>query len=1502
MSARHQAPSAGQDRPPFAAEPTLGSECQRLLAYSNQSKGTAFEKLLVHALPRIRETEIRKAWRWADVPNRKRRFLFPNSQRNDTGVDIIAERHDGKIIAIQAKCYNPSRRLQQRDINNFLAMTGDVASISRRWVVTTCSWSRNVARAFHTCTFIHAPSQWGSVPLGGRRSGERHTLDSIQCKAYEACVEGLQNHDRGQLIMACGTGKTLVSQRIAEALVPNRGLLIYATPSIGLAAQSRREWLRQANRHMRTVVVCSDESAGSDDTGDLTEFEAPVSTDPQTISNEVSKAYRSLTNGYVAVFTTYQSMDKLCLAQADFALPDADLVIADEAHKTTGLITGTRAKIWQKVHRELRARKRLYQTATPRIFSRRSTRRILDGLNAGSSETIEVVDMSNDRIYGPELFRLRFTEALDAPDHERRLCDYRVIVVLLEGTLRVPTADATLNVKNTTMATRMAGLSLVMAGADSVALEYNSISSQRIGDIRSCIAFCNRLDRARWARNTIGDHRLTSWARMQALQSGNEIDETIDTTSGYLDGKSNAVERFTELERLRTARQDDRRHVTTNVRVLSEGINVPALDAICMLEERKSEIDIVQAVGRVMRRPPDGDKELGYIIVPVIMDPQLPFEETLSEWDENWRVLGQTLRSLRAHDERIETDLEERVIITTKPPSKKPSTGGGSPPDFWEQLKDGKFNNLLPKVMEKSGLKRDTREQVNLIKKAVQAAASTMNEETGLGKRLRNVTGIEDSSDIRANKRACAAGALLLTNALLMHQRIRELTTNSGKEELLALTPLSTVKAAQKPEGAVIQDWSNVLQHDYKPIFEPALEVVTSACWAGTTVEGMRSALRTLARHCEEIAHEYAQMGMDHAGELFQAAMDNPDADGAYYTLTPSAMLLAELACDAVADPDDERWRDPETWKRNVVLDPACGSGTLLTAIATAIRRRAEGLGTSASRLKRLTTALIEDSLTGFDVNSRAVQIAASQLAIGSSDTNLRRIGLWTLPRGTVSADGRGRPEVRLGSLELLNTYRDGTYRGSLLKGIKDENQVVGQRVRMTAIEKSRGLQNRLKKTVICISNPPYSNSAKEAGNLSQSARNALKKRKAALRDTIATSGDSKGELRDILNPNSISPWFTVLMEETVDPQHGVIAKVMPTTACTTVEVAERQFWSRQFHVSHVLTLHHPKDLNWSVDTDITESLMIVRRDSDSTKPTKFISLRKRPRSPEEALELHERIRDCKLGEWGELCVWPSERVQAGDWSPVVWYNPTLSEVGRMLEELVKDARWTRLGTHWRIQTTKQLVGQNKWQWCNKRDSEVLVVKSASSKVQKTLAGAIDGYAQRVVKFRQNEKVLERLTEKAGFLHLSNTHNSQSARMSAVTTEHAAVGYTWTPVQGVTVEEAEGLAVWLNSTLGRIAMRRLVSRSLTWPTYQPKALARIVVPDVRSEGMAEVLRRLRSAFSATSTDEVAQFRDGADSMRIAWDDAVSEATGIRRELIDSWRSLLDSEPTIRGMS
>ena len=980
----------------WRAAATIGEACRIILDISGQGKGRTFEEMLVFAMPHLPALEISKAWRWPDMPASILEKAFPNAQRDDTGIDIVAQRHDSTLIAVQAKCQ--TRALTASALGTFMNMTGGNSEIHRSMVLTTCGFTRQLRNSIQNCSLINVHVEWSDWHLGpdGR---EPHELNTQQAEAFRKCVKGLRTHDRGRLVMACGTGKTLVSQRVAEKIAPEGGLVVYATPSIGLTAQSRREWLRHAKRPIHTMVICSDGTAGKGgaDTGRTTEVDAPVHTQPAEIAgiaNSLLKAAKKQPASYAAIFTTYQSMDKLCLAQQQHGLRDVDFVIADEAHHTAGheRKSGTgEIKTIKMVHNELRAQKRLYQTATPRIYSRRSIRKISKSMGTEHKERMNIIDMQDATVYGPPLHNLSFAEALGAPTQERRLCDYRVVVVLIDDTADAPVTQSEPAVQDTTMGQRIAALSLVMNGADGRGIgQDGTLTGKPIRPINSCIAFCNTLQKARSARQIVSDSRLTDWAQQRTGATANGNGEPV--TAGYLDGNSNASERQMELNHLRDALSQGHKHVTTNVKVLSEGIDVPALDAVCFLEERKSEIDIVQAVGRVMRRLPSGDKKVGYIIVPIVMDPQMEFEETLSAWNKDWRVLGQVLRSLRAHDPRIETDLHKQIIVTGGN-----GNGGDGPPDFWERLQAGEFNKLMPQIMSKSGLRPSVEEETNLIKVAVSRAATSLNKETGLGHRLHHAVGVEDVTD-KPDQRACAAAALILTNALLMHQRINELASSDAH---LRLTPLSEIEQAVEPESRLAKDWRRVLKRDFAPIFRPALDVLDAARDPnGATPTGMRKALRSLAEHCKEIAEIYANMGMDHAGELFQAAMDQPDADGAYYTLTPGAMLLAELACDAKAPPDDPIWRNVSAWRDDCVLDPACGSGTLLVAFCTAAKRRAREQGATDTELRALHKAMVEDCLAGLDINKRAVQIGAAQLAVGAADAELDRMGLFTMLRG----------------------------------------------------------------------------------------------------------------------------------------------------------------------------------------------------------------------------------------------------------------------------------------------------------------------------------------------------------------------------------------------------------------------------------------------------------------------------------------------------------------------
>lgn len=991
------------ERPPddWRAAPTIGDACRIILDMPGPGKGAAFEEMLVFALPHLPNLEISKAWRWKDVPASIRRKTFPNMARDDTGVDIVAQRHDGTMIAAQAKCQ--TQTLAAGALGTFMNMTGGNPEIQRSMVLATCGFTRQLRNSIQNCSLRNVLVEWDNRRLGPVKR-KPNELNAQQEEAFQRCVNGLHKHKRGRLVMACGTGKTLVSQRIAEEITPDGGLVVYATPSIGLTAQSQREWHRNRKRPIHTMVICSDLTAGrrEPDTGRTTEIDAPVYTKPADIAEAAHRLLETAKNqpkGYAAIFMTYQSMDKLCLAQQQHGLRNVDFVVADEAHHTAGhqrrADTGA-IRTMKMVHDELQADMRLYQTATPRIYSRRSINRIVDGMETEHNERTDIVDMQDATVYGPLLHNLSFAKALEAPEQERRLCDYRVVVVFIDDAEDAPATRPGTAVQDTSMGQRIAALSLVMNGADGRAINQgDALTGEPIRPINSCIAFCNTLQKARVARQTIADQRLTDWAQQRVGTTGDEDGEPV--TAGYLDGNSSADERQTELNRLRDAISQGRKHVTTNVKVLSEGIDVPALDAVCFLEERKAEIDIVQAVGRAMRRPSSGDKNVGYIIVPIVMDPQMEFEETLSAWNKDWRVLGQVLRSLRAHDPRIETNLRKQIIVVPNPPKPDPSGKTAEKKDFWERLEAGDFNRLMPQIMDKSGLHPSIEEETNLIKAAVARAATSLNRETGLGHRLHQAVGVEDVTD-RPDQRACAAAALILTNALLMHQRINELASSNAH---LQLTPLPEIEQEVAPESKLTKDWRQVLERDFTPIFRPALDVLVAARDPnGPVPEGMRSALRSLAEHCKEIAEVYAKMGMDHAGELFQAAMDQPDADGAYYTLTPGAMLLAELACDAKAPPDDPIWRDVSTWRDDCVLDPACGSGTLLVAFCTAAKRRAREQGADDSELRAFHKAMVEDCLTGLDINKRAVQIGAAQLAVGSADAELERMGLFTMIRG----------------------------------------------------------------------------------------------------------------------------------------------------------------------------------------------------------------------------------------------------------------------------------------------------------------------------------------------------------------------------------------------------------------------------------------------------------------------------------------------------------------------
>ena len=606
-----------------------------------RDRGRAFEPLVAKVLRTdpLYQARFAGVWRWSEWQGR---------DGGDIGIDIVAKRHDGGLAAIQCKCQD---RIDKHHIDSFLSesqrqLMGE--PYVERYVVTTATeWSDNAERAISR---IDPPVQrvdffgldgaaidWDaylqdeSAPLQTQPSKQ---LRPHQVSAFRDVIAGFEASDRGKLIMACGTGKTLTALRIAERVAGLGGRVLFAAPSLSLLAQSMREWGVNAEIPLRAFAVCSDAKVGRDDADSTRTYDMPIPATTNATSL-IESASTDAPERMTVVFTTYQSMRVIAEAQ-ERGLPTFDLVVCDEAHRTTGALQGGESSSFLLVHdnQEVRSRKRLYMTATPRIYSETAQLK-------AKEEDIYVASMDNEQQYGPEFHRLGFAEALDTLDEkgEPLLSDYKVTILVM---------------------------SEKQIARDHQGLLAEGEALADVGRVIGCLNGLAKIDPE--GREFIDDpepmHRAVAFSNTIAASKRfvelvqREQDEAALTARNlsiegrHVDGKTGVVERDRQLSWLRedmTMVQSC--HVLSNARCLTEGIDVPALDAILFLQPRKSQIDVVQAVGRVMRKAKG--KRHGYIILPVVVPSGEDPERALNRNDAYSHV-WQVLQALRAHDERFD--------------------------------------------------------------------------------------------------------------------------------------------------------------------------------------------------------------------------------------------------------------------------------------------------------------------------------------------------------------------------------------------------------------------------------------------------------------------------------------------------------------------------------------------------------------------------------------------------------------------------------------------------------------------------------------------------------------------------------------------------------------------------------------------------------------------------------------------------------------------------------
>jgi predicted helicase len=636
--------------------------------------GTRFEQLMVGYL-KTDPTYVDKfedVWRWVD---------WPDHVGGDTGIDIVAkERDGGGFIAIQCKFYDAGYSLQKGDIDSFFTASGKEGFTGRIIISTTDNWSTNAEKALEgqqiptvrlrVQDLDQSDIDWSKFIV--ERPGElaRKAPKAIrphQRAAINDVIKGFENHDRGQMILACGTGKTFTSLKLVEEIVPLGGSVLFMVPSISLLSQSLKAWSSDSGTPLRTFAVCSDVRAGKrSDNEDIGPYDLafPATTNPEKLAEQVAQAHKE--PAITVIFSTYQSIEVITKAQ-EAGLPEFDLIVCDEAHRTTGAkLAGEEIEsTFTRIHENafVKGKKRLYMTATPRIYDEASKSKAAEG-------SVAICSMDDETKYGPEFHYLGFGTAV-AND---LLTDYKVLVLAVDEAevskvFQHQLADEhhELNLDD---AARIVGCwnGLAKRGTSIEAFTTDP------APMRRAVAFTQTIKDSKHVAALFEEV-----SRTYAYATDEE--DLLRCEVKHVDGTQNALVRKNAIDWIEESTGDDHLcRILSNAKCLTEGVDVPALDAVLFLNPRKSVIDVVQAVGRVMRRA-EG-KNYGYIILPIGVPAGVEPEEALAD-NERYRVVWQVLQALRAVDDRIDAEIHQLDFDKKKrdPRINVIGTGGGGKGD-----------------------------------------------------------------------------------------------------------------------------------------------------------------------------------------------------------------------------------------------------------------------------------------------------------------------------------------------------------------------------------------------------------------------------------------------------------------------------------------------------------------------------------------------------------------------------------------------------------------------------------------------------------------------------------------------------------------------------------------------------------------------------------------------------------------------------------------------------
>lgn len=1627
--------------------------------------GELLEQLVEDAAPSIPSWELRRCWHYTAWPARADFDLPPR----EDGIDLVAEKTDGDLVAIQCKARSTGN-VTPTHIQKF-AGKANPRIFRERWLVATIEPTSGTERTLLECGVI-----WKNALIELTHTADERTRaegpdprTAMQNEAVRDCIAVLRqppselaelwrnqgaalgylpaNVGRTKLILPCGTGKTRVSMRIVNELCVDGTLAVVLVPSIALIGQVRRAYLdglRAAGRATTTIAVCSDKTAnavrpgeeekGTDDVTRDTghthtiEISCKVASDPDRVVEFLNN--HAVADRLAIIFSTYQSAHHVAAALTKTERY-TEVLVCDEAHRTAQIKQVSNKKLAERVrnftlcHEQAAfpARYRLYQTATPKVYSAENKR-----VQRLDRSRYAVTDMNDHKVFGPTGYRRSYVHAVE----NDLLTDYRIVAFAVDEQMWIAAERICMNVDEKRASQKKKQVQLSVSEAVGwlvygIVLYGGAREATDGKPIRTSIAFLNKVARSKamaaWLRSDEGYDEVCEYFRGKGLPA-----PARDAGIKHLDATDRAAERRRELDRLENGEQ----HAgITNVGIFGEGTDTPSLDAVAILAPRKSPTDVIQIVGRCMRRSPQ--KTTGYVVVPVPLPRGIDAETSLGMdvLGDEWKPLGQILTALRAHDGRIEDrtqdlmdvyvppdapgDVEIPVIVvgghvtrtgiwtgpTTKrledeiariapPPwsekadditvylresqgytwsdqrlprgrvahkitdraegadqatlAKRPQVcvlrrdrggvklvdttpiGHQDPgkagfdipgtvrkaqglagdrrilrrprkrrattakatldrhqaPKLWEKLESSDpTHSIAVEIMEKSGLKGNDTRDFNLLQEIIHYASAELDSETGLEQRLRLHLRMPDQPTNAADRRAASAtkvATLLLLNALMLHSRIERaggpLAAELGRK-------LARIGRADDPLSALVDSWTTILDHDYKPVFQPARRVASVIRDSEYRTAGWR-AVRRLIEWAEENTDYYQQMGMEYAGQLFSRVMGHQAADGAYFTRPEAARLLAELALDETSV---DRFSDQREWLKLKATDLACGSGTLLDAWIESVKDRIRAEGGDEQRCAMWHKKAVEQLTTGLDINPVSLQMAAGRFILGNLSVDYRRISLYELAHGRTS-DGH----VRLGTLELLG---DDEIVGSAPETfVWDDDDIVDP-----------GTKSALENTKVVLTNPPFSDNAKRNRNVDDDTKRAMQGREKDLRDRVVASNEAAGQLIDI---NSIRSFFTPVIDCVLDRDEGVLAKILPMTACTAASgTEERQFLASRFWIKYVVMCHDPKNINLSQETNINECLLIgTRRGADQGKPTTFVNLARYPLNAEDARAIAAAIREGSFDALGRATSWPSERVESGDWSPVQWYSAELAAACR---DLRGNARLATAGSLYEFGVQGRNVSHcfEPMEGNPRTHGRLGILTSIAEERRSCLAGDVDEMWQIMPVEKRDKRggtdAVPKYVHEQGWTLAAQRFRATSSRTASQYTADRALGTAYVAIRTDTSDEAKALNLLWNSTAVLTQLLSMRAKMATYIHWKPTQLQSVKLPpNAREPALVRTLAAVHDDLAETEIGRLQNAYD--DAVRAAIDDAVCELFGLTSQTVAQWRAWLSQEPFMHNSS